>query len=376
MKRNLKKKSEVLNMLVKNRNQLEKSLLTYEEFVNSYNIKSKQRELVKGWFPITPSAELAEIAAALMTDGHIDWNDYDESLPRPKKLVLYSNYKNECEWFLDKIHNLFSLQGKIIKYQSKTGFSKSESFKAIIYNAPLARILIAIGVPCGDKTKKGYLVPDWIMNGSNEIKKSFLRILFNFDGSISIKNKISTAEINFCFNKHQNYLANGKNFMLQIKGLLNVFNIKSGKIHIRKTVYTKYSNYDKYTFMLFISNHKSIINFYKNIGFLNRRKQGKLQRQIYAIYKNARISFNLMPRILSELKEMIGTDKEAIEWVNKYSKIKFTHRQFEHMRRGELKIPIQMVLSAIKILNKKEYFGKIPEHYRDVINIYDSFFLR
>ncbi len=47
-------------------------LVTYEKFVNSYNIKNHQRELVKNWFPLYPSKELAEIVAALMTDGHID----------------------------------------------------------------------------------------------------------------------------------------------------------------------------------------------------------------------------------------------------------------------------------------------------------------
>ena len=351
-------------------------ILTYEKFICSYNIKEKQRQIAKNWFPLYPSVELAEIAAALMTDGHIDWNDYDDSLPRPKKLLLYSGYRYECEWFSAKVRELFGVSGKVIRYRPTTGFSKKDSYKAIVYCAPLARVLISLGIPCGDKTQKNYLVPVWIMNGNKEMKRSFLKILFNFDGSISVRKNRSSAEINFCFNKHHRCLKTGKRFMSQIKCLLNEFNVSSGKIHIRKARYEKFPDYDKYMVMLFITNHKSIINFYKQIGFFNREKQGRLQKFIYKIYVNARVPFRSMPFLLNEVKEKIGSDKETVLEINKYSKIPFTYRQFEHMRRGELKIPIQMVLSAIKIVGKKEYFEKIPKHYQDVINIYDNSFLR
>ncbi|MBI5227958.1 hypothetical protein HY988_05200 [Candidatus Micrarchaeota archaeon] len=147
-----------------------KSLLDYETFSSSYNIKKKQITQARNWFPLYSSKELAEIAAALITDGHIDWNDYDGN-PRTKKVVLYSNYKNECQWFLDQIKRVFHVKGQIIRYRSKTGFSKSDSYKAIAYCAPLARVLIKIGVPCGDKTQKPYLVPDWIMNANREINR-------------------------------------------------------------------------------------------------------------------------------------------------------------------------------------------------------------
>lgn len=43
------------------------------------------------------------------------------------------------------------------------------------------------------------------------------------------------------------------------------------------------------------------------------------------------------------------------------------------MRRGEVRIPLQMAVAAIKILNKKEYFEQIPKHYTDLVRIYDDF---
>ncbi|MFH2105660.1 MAG: hypothetical protein ABII22_00220 [Candidatus Micrarchaeota archaeon] len=349
--------------------------MTYQDFIEFHKIRDKHKEMVSSWFPVYPSEDIAQIFAALLTDGHIDWNDYDGN-PMTKKIILYSNYKNECQWFLEKIYDLFHINGKVVKYRSTSGFSRKESFKAIVYCAPLARLLISLGVPCGDKTTKNYLVPEWIILGTKEIKSSFLKVLFSFDGSISIRHTRSTAEINFCFNKHNNCFSSGQTFMFQIKQLLNDFGVSSGNIHIRKTKYAKYPDYDKSIFMLFISNHSGIIHFYTNIGFLNRKKHGKLQKFIYKIYQRARIPFKLLPNILIELKEQIGTDKETVDEINKYSKIPFTYRQFEHIRRGELKSPLQMVIATLKILNKKEYFGVIPEYYQCVVNIYDSFFLQ
>lgn len=330
---------------------------------------------VKNWFPLYPSKELAALFAAIITDGHLDWNAYDFS-PRPKKIILYSNYEFECNWFLDLVYRLFNVKGKLVRYRPKQGFSTSESCKAIVYNAPLARILIAIGTPPGDKTLSTYSVPNWIMDGDSKIKRSFLKILFNFDGSISIRKTRSTAEINFCFTKHQKYASESMAFMEQIKSLLSDFDIPSGKIHVRKAKYEKYPNYDKNIFMLFISSHKGLINFYREIGFLNPKKQTNLENFIHKTYKSARVSFRIFPSLLTELKERYGTDKNCVSIINKYSKNLFTYRQFEHIRRGELKIPLQMLISTLKLLNKKEEFEKIPKHYQNLINIYDNYFLR
>lgn len=284
-----------------------KIILTFDKFIFSYNIKSKQLEQSAQWFPIRSSKELAEIAAALMTDGHIDWNNYD-GCPRPKKIVLYSNYRSECQWFLDTVYKQFGVNGKIVKYISTTGFSKSTSYKAIVYNAPLARILISIGIPCGDKTQKSYLIPGWVIEGNIEVKKSFLRILFNFDGSISVKSKRASAEINFCFNKHSRFNETSMQFIQQIKSLLAEFDVPSGKIHVRQAIHKKYPNYDKNTFMLFISSHNGIINFYRQIGFLNEFKQERLESFIYRTYVNARFSFHFLPNLLIQLKDKFGTD--------------------------------------------------------------------
>jgi len=89
-------------------------ILEYSGLLSEYNHKMKSYELARKWFPIYPSKELAELVAALMTDGHLDGRS---------KLILYSNNQKECQWFLDLISTLFLVKGKLIVYKSDSGFS-------------------------------------------------------------------------------------------------------------------------------------------------------------------------------------------------------------------------------------------------------------
>jgi hypothetical protein len=325
---------------------MKNSILSFEKFLSEYKTKGKYSEFAKKWFPLYPSKELAGLAAALMTDGHIDWNDYDGT-PRPKKLLLYSNHKNECQWFLDLVWQLFQVRGKIVRYKPTSGFSSNYSYKAIVYCAQLARLLIQIGVPCGDKTLKSYLVPPWIVHGNRDIKRAFLKILFNFDGSLSLRKRGNASfEMNYCSNKHELYLRTAKEYFNQIRSLLLDFGVHSGKIHVRPV------GKEKFMHMLFISDSLSIMHFHNKIGFLNEVKTKKLEFAVnrISIYKRLKgLSY-----ILEELRKKTGSDKEAVAQINLLSKVKYTYRQFEHMRRDEANIPIDLINSALIILGKKK----------------------
>ena len=343
---------------------MKKSILTFEEFSHSYKHKSRYTNYAKTWFPLYPSKELAQLVAALITDGHIDWNTYDGA-PRPKKIILYSNQKIECQWFLDLAYSLFNEKGILKEYRSSTGFSTHSSFKAIIYCAQLARLLIAIGVPYGDKTKSKYLVPPWILKGNKEIKRAFLSTLFTFDGTIALKRRKSSVYLNITMNKQEKFVNNGKQFFLQIRTLLNEFGVSPGKVHIRL------KQDDKFTLMLTASNQKSVINFLLKIGFLNPKKQKRLENLVHNIYLSGRIKFHHIPNLLTELKEKFGTDTECVKKINQIESANYTARQFEHMRRGEVRIPIRMAKASIKLLNEEKYLGQIPPHFRELMRLYD-----
>jgi hypothetical protein len=324
-----------------------KPIMVYDELLSDYKQKKKSLESARKWFPIYSSKEFAEIVAAIMTDGHIDFQ-LRQNRPKTCKVILYSNEKKECQWFLDLLDQLFQVKGKIIEYHASSGFSKNKSFKGIVNCSPLARLLYKIGVPRGDKTKSSYTIPDWIMNASREIKKAFLRVMFNFDGSLSLRNRgLSTMEMNFVTNKQKDYVQSGVIYIEQIKSLLAEFGIRAGKVHVR--LHQK----DKYTIMLFISNNDSVFNFYKNIGFINENKNLKLKTAVSLIRKFKRVKPAHYLSILNELKNKIGTDKETVLRINTISDAKYTYRQFEHMRRGEGLIPIDMINSVFTLLKKE-----------------------
>ncbi len=228
---------------------------------------------------------------------------------------------------------------------------------------PLARLLVMLGVPYGDKTKKEYTIPVWIKLGTKELKQAFLRILFNFDGSICLRSRREAVEINFVMNKQISYMASGKEFLEDLKELLSEFYIYAGEIHVR------HCKDDKYTFMLFISNFESIVNFYRFIGFLSDRKNEKLKIAMKRIYRKARVEPKLIVHVLLALKNKIGSDKKIVNTINLSSGVKYSCRQFEHMRRGESNIPIHLVVCISAILNNWRHITNLPDHLKYLISL-------
>jgi len=335
-------------------------IVTFNQFIKTFpNVKSESKELAKKILPLYSSPKLVEIVGALLTDGHIDWYTSD-SRPRTRKILLYSNNKEECQWFLKNCEDLFRIGGEVQKYKPSTGYSKLSSYKAVVWNATLARILILAGVPAGDKTKIRYEVPRWIMMSNNEIKLAFLKILFNFDGSIprNKKDRPCSWQMSYSVNKKKNLIENGVKFLGQIKKLLKEFNIKCGEVGQYK------DEGDKYTLIFSFSNQESIVNFYQKIGFMKQSKQESLKTAVMEILRKGRIPLNSkkIPYLLEKLRKRFGNDRKAIDEINKYTTKLYSKRQFEHFRRGETKIPFEVLFRAIKISKNKKLVNILPKY--------------
>ncbi|MEW6721781.1 MAG: LAGLIDADG family homing endonuclease [Candidatus Micrarchaeota archaeon] len=319
-------------------------ILQYGQLVSVYGSRFRP-ELRKRWFPLSGSPDLAQIVAALMSDGHIGLQ-VRNAKPKLSKVVLYSSDKGECAWFLGTVCRIFGIDGKIIRYRSASGFSCNYSYKALLHCSELAKVLVAIGVPCGDKTIEAYPVPDWIMRGDSGTKRAFLRILFNFDGSVSLRSRRpNSIEMNFAMNKHKKLEKDATTFLEQVAKLLLEFGVRAGKIHIRPC------KKEKMTLILFITNARSIINFHRKIGFLNEKKIARLETAVANIEKYGRARG--VSEILEEVKGKLGTDREAVLQINEVSNSTYTARQFEHMRRGESDAPFPLLKAAFKILGRE-----------------------
>lgn len=340
-------------------------LVTFNQFIKNFpNTKLKGKKLAKRILPLYPSPKLAEIIAAVLTDGHIDWYTHD-NYPRARKILLYSDDKEECKWFLRTCQSLFEISGDIQKYNSKTGYSRGNSYKAVIHNATLAKILILTGVPAGNKTKTGYEVPKWIMEGDNETRLRFLKVLFNFDGSVpnNKKDRPCSWQMQFTLNKEETLIENGVKFLEQIKKLLKEFGINCGEVIRHEDAR------NKYTLIISFSNQESIVNFYRRVGFMKHSKQKKLENAIIEIWKKGRVKSQESSLLLENLRKISRGDRKAIEYVNKILSTNYTYRQFEHFRRNEIKVPISIVAVIEKALRKE---AKIPEWTRFLIQNFTS----
>ncbi len=346
-----------------------KPIVDFELFIKNFpNVKNESKRLAEKLLPLYPSEGLAEIVGYLLSDGHIDWCTSDGN-PRTRKAIFYSNHESECIEFLRLCQNIFKFQGKVQKYHSNTGFSDTHAYRAVINNATIARILILAGIPAGDKTKTEFSVPEWIMNGNSKIKRSFLRALYNFDGSVPHvkKDRENCFQMGYTLNKKKDIFLNGIAFARQIRDMFKEFGVWFGKPINFETKNHKSSR----TIMISVDNQKSIINFYNEIGFMNIDKQRKLLNAVETIAVNGRICIN--KDFLYDFKRRFYTDKKAVDEINKHSMKRYTKRQFEHMRRNESKMPFDMLFSTIKIMKKEKEIERMPRYVRDVYEIYKDY---
>lgn len=202
-----------------------KPIVTYEGFIDKFpNVTNKSKQLAEELLPLYAFPELAGLVAALMTDGHVDWYANNGN-PRTKRITLYSSRREECAWFLCLVKKIFRVSGKIEAYTPNHDNWIKQPYKANVFNAVIARILILAGAPAGNKTEKEFLIPEWIMNGNPEIKREFLRTFFTFEaGKPYVKrNKGHAYQMSLFMNKSTDLLANAFNFFNQIVNLLDFF---------------------------------------------------------------------------------------------------------------------------------------------------------
>jgi len=121
---------------------------------------------------IENTVSLSNLAGHLFGDGHIS----------PNYWVSYTN-KSEMlqKEFEVGVRNVFGFKIK----------PRVPYHKAFIYEYPyvVGVILHLVGVPIGNKKHSRCTVPDWVMNGSQDIKVAFIRAIFDDESSVKVRNK-------------------------------------------------------------------------------------------------------------------------------------------------------------------------------------------
>ena len=147
---------------------------------------------------------LASLVGHCIGDGHIEKTYNFVYTNRSKKLL------NEVT---ETIKNTFKLdiEPKIIYH------------RAYSYNFPYVTgaVLTLSGAPLGDKKSTNFDTPHWIKNGSKEMKKYFIRAIFDDEATVKTKKR----EIVIKMAKIEKMEKNLDNFLGSLRNLLVSFNI-------------------------------------------------------------------------------------------------------------------------------------------------------
>ena len=249
-------------------------LVTLEKLTKSYKSKKYAEESIsyfKDILPIFPSTGLAEIAADLLTDGHIAVRKYYNS-KKYAYVGFFSEDAAELDRFNSQVKKLFKTEGTIKEW----GFRENGRSKGcIVVDARLARLLECCGIPVGDKVSQRYPVPSWVMHGDKEIKRAFLRRSFTCEGSIS-REKSGRWDIRYTMYKLEKLSANTINYLELLRKLLREFNIKTYNPSLNQ-VYVRAKDKQKVLgFVLRIRDKQSLITYMNEIGFDTDDKKKKL----------------------------------------------------------------------------------------------------
>lgn len=276
--------------------------------------------------PIGPSEDLASLVGHALGDGHIS------------ERVFYFSYTNVSNELQDEVRYLIS---KFCTCKNSQIFYKALT---TCYPSIVAVILYLAGAKNGNKIVKEFSVPKWIMNGSKRIKISFLRALFDDEGSV----KKSSHEILFKLSKNENHLESLYNFMNQVKKLLEEIDVSKPTIKVGNMQTGR--NGKTIQLVLGVYGYKNFVKFQDIISFFHAQKTRELKELIDS-YKNIKLRSGEGQSIVYEKL----TEPKTIYSLARELNIS-TIAVYKHLRKLEDK---NLVRKQINIRNRPAIWSRI-----------------
>lgn len=221
-------------------------------------IKSNRGSKAKLVLPLKPSPELASLLGHCFGDGSITF------------LKREFHYMNTDENLVEKVKYYIKRVFGIEIIQAKKN--------RITCSTLVGELLILIGAPFGDKLRSEKNVPKWIYHGTVEIRKAFLRAVFDDDGSVLRTKKYASKNINLHFARYSSKKENLRKLLTSIKKLLRSLGIRVLGPYQRST-YSKKGRTRCLMYIL-ISDRENMKRFLKKVGFFHRAKLDKLRELV------------------------------------------------------------------------------------------------
>ena len=243
-------------MLIKIANMADIDLQIIEE--NIEYVRTRHGNLSKINFPIIPSKAMASLVGHVFGDGYIGKKkrQFENCNDNP-------NLLNEVRCYIREIFGLEPM---------------TERRNRIGYSTIVGEVLEKFGAHLAPKIYSEKNVPEWIKNGSDDIKIAFLKALFDDDGSVMFSKGYNAKGINFYQIRDKSKLQSSHKFLSEVRELLKEFDIMAGEPHLRK-FYIIHGEEHAISYIN-ITNYKSILNFYYRIGLIDGEKFNRLKKII------------------------------------------------------------------------------------------------
>lgn len=264
----------------------QEKLLVYEKKIKKCRfIKDKQKIIAnlkkKSLFPLKTTNEklplLLKIAGYVLGDGTayftkgkgtIWFYGKEEDLETIRKDVAQLGFTPSKIYFRTRKHNIPTKYG-LVKFTSEECSFKTTS-------SSLAALLWALGFPLNNKTEQDFTLPNWLMKLPKWQKRLFLAAFFGAE--LSSPSTIPANEYNFqqpilSINKKINFLESGRQFLKQIRSLLQEFSVKSELIKERAEYINKNQKISIRLRLVISNTSKNLINLWSKIGFEYNKKR-------------------------------------------------------------------------------------------------------
>lgn len=242
---------------------------------------------------VKPTKNLSNLIGHVFGDGHIG-KTYCFSYTNKSKRLQKDVFNN-----IRKVFG-FKIKPRILYH------------KAYMYNYPyiVGSVLTLCGAPLGDKKYSNFDTPKWIKLGSQEIKKEFIKSIFDDEASVKLKGR----EIVFKLGKKMEMESDLDNFLESLRSMLTSFDIEPSKIRF-DTKYESKIGVKTIQKMFGIYGQKNFKKFQKSINFLHPKKRKFLSTMINSCQVNKHRRYEAQNIILNMIKTPMTT-KEISNKIN------------------------------------------------------------
>lgn len=181
---------------------------------------------------------------------------------------------------LERIEFKSNIYSRDRKHKIKTKYSTCEfetkEFSLRVPSMGFSLLLVALGMPIGNKCRQPYNVPKWLFKAPLWQKRLFLAGLFGAE--LSSSKTVTGHDHNFyapilSMNKTEAFIKNGRKFLDDISKLLSEFGVKTNKISERLE-FINDNNLISYRLRLILSSKsENLINLYGRVGYEYSKKR-------------------------------------------------------------------------------------------------------